>query len=64
MKILICTIYKLDIKKNPQEEAKLANFVIFFNVEKNQAVDIVTPKDKEISKLKILMMVTKIFFFG
>ena len=34
MKILICTTYKLDIQKNPTEEAKVATLVKFFNVEK------------------------------
>ena len=34
MKILICKTYKLDIKKNPPEEAKVAISVKFGNVGK------------------------------
>ena len=37
MKIFICRTYKLDIKKNPPEEAKVATSVKFFNVKKNEA---------------------------
>ena len=36
MKILIFITFKLDVKKNPPEEAKVATLVRFFKVEKNQ----------------------------